>query len=102
MSQVAFKNSAIVSIQQLKDALRLMNIPFVEDQPVPDAQWSQVRRTICAVAVAGQQIGTPEGMGWRVNAAPASRIEQSPSAGDSPVLETLPTPVSNAIEQVMD
>lgn len=103
MSQVAFKNSAIVSIQQLKDALRLMNVPFVEDQPVPDAQWSAVRRTICAVAVAGQYIGTPEGMGWRVNSSPANDgIEQSPSAAGWPVAETSSPAVSNAIEQVMD
>jgi hypothetical protein len=75
MSQVAFKNAEIVSIQQLREALNLMHMPFVENAPVPDAQWSSVRNTICAVAVAGDHMGTPEGMGWRVSTA-SGKVEQ--------------------------
>ncbi len=75
MSQVAFKNAEIVSIPQLKDALNMMQVPFVENVPVPDAQWSSVRNTICMVAVAGDHVGTPEGMGWRVNTS-TGKVEQ--------------------------
>jgi hypothetical protein len=65
-------SSELPTLEGLKTALALMEIPFVENQSIPDNHW--LRGTVCDVGVSGTAIGYPRGFGYVVQDGKVVRV----------------------------
>lgn len=65
-------STELPTLEGLKTALALMEVPFVENQSIPDNYW--LSATVCDVAVPGTAIGYPRGFGYVVQDGKVVRV----------------------------